>query len=82
MSKKGWTDPQGREGKGYGVYRFRDKYGTNIDGYSPIYSPDEWSESGETFTLGIKGLIAWAGVLALLLGAGVFVIVSTSQLGS
>ena len=33
--------------QGYGVYRFADKYGANVDGYSPIYTPDTWSESGE-----------------------------------
>merc|ERR1711904_45624 len=52
MNKKGWLDAQGRQGKGYGVYRFANKYGANVDGYSPIYSPDEWSDSGNTFPLG------------------------------
>ena len=47
------------EMQGIGVYRFEDKYGTNVDGYSPIYSPDEWSESGGTYSLGARGLIAW-----------------------
>merc|ERR1711907_233368 len=61
MNKKGWLDAQGRKGKGYGVYRFANKYGANVDGYSPIYSPDEWSDSGNTFSLGTKGLLAWAG---------------------
>merc|ERR1711990_1311730 len=67
MNKKGWLDSQGRSGKGYGVYRFSSKYGTNVDGYSPIYSPDEWSDTGNTFSLGTKGLIAWAGLLVLLI---------------
>merc|ERR1719420_1080435 len=52
MDKKGWVDAQGRKGKGFGVYRFANKYGANVDGYSPIYSPDEWSASGSTFSLG------------------------------
>merc|ERR1712054_744984 len=72
MSKKGWKDSQGREGKGYGVYRFASKYGANIDGYSPIYQPNDWSDSGDTFQLGTKGLIAWAGLIVVLLGAGGF----------
>merc|ERR550514_1651313 len=59
MDKMGWVDSQGRKGKGYGVYRFANKYGANVDGYSPIYSPDEWSDSGNTFSLGTKGLLAW-----------------------
>ena len=29
-----WVDPQGRKGKGLGVYRFEDKYGANVDGES------------------------------------------------
>ena len=24
--------------QGYGVYRFANKYGANVDGYSPIYT--------------------------------------------
>merc|ERR1711879_455532 len=81
MNKKDWVDSQGRKGKGYGVYRFAEKYGANVDGYSPIYSPDEWSESGNTFTLGTKGLIAWAGLLLVLLAVAVNLVVTTSQLG-
>merc|ERR1712188_324953 len=81
MNKKGWLDAQGRKGKGYGVYRFANKYGTNVDGYSPIYSPDEWSDSGNTFSLGTKGLIAWAGLLLVLFGVGLNLVISTSQAG-
>merc|ERR1712061_35793 len=80
MNKKGWVDSQGRKGKGFGVYRFASKYGTNIDGYSPIYRPDDWSETGDTFSLGTKGLIAWAGLVVVLLGVGGSLIVQTSQL--
>merc|ERR1719183_201135 len=81
MNKKGWVDSQGRKGKGLGVYRFANKYGANVDGYSPIYTPDDWSESGNTFSLGGKGLIAWAGLLLVLLGVGVNLVLTTSQLG-
>lgn len=45
--------------QGKGVYQFSKKYGANVDGYSPIYTPDIWSESGEEYTLGSKGLLAW-----------------------
>jgi photosystem II protein len=41
------------------VYRFANKYGANVDGYSPIYTPDRWTESGDSYKLGTKGLIAW-----------------------
>lgn len=50
--------------QGYGVYRFSKKYGANVDGYSPIYQPDYWSESGETYKLGKKGLLAWCASVA------------------
>ena len=45
--------------QGYGVYKFAKKYGTNVDGYSPIYTPDSWSAGGGSYKLGVKGLIAW-----------------------
>jgi len=80
MKKAGWKDASGREGKGYGVFRYADKYGANVDGYSPIYTPDIWSESGDTYTLGTKGLIAWAGLIVVLLAVGVNLIISTSAL--
>ena len=124
MKDKNWTDSQGRKGKGYGVYRFADKYGVsdeifflsfflsrvfffehqtrtfpllcslffaplgtlqlqaNVDGYSPIYTPDTWSESGDSYKLGTKGLVAWAGLIAVLLAVGANLIISTSQIGS
>jgi len=82
MSKKGWVDSQGRKGKGYGVYRFEDKYGANVDGYSPIYTPDQWADGGDSYKLGTKGLIAWAGLVLVLLGVGVNLVISTSQLGA
>ena len=41
------------------MYKFAKKYGTNVDGYSPIYTPDSWSAGGGSYKLGVKGLIAW-----------------------
>eukprot|EP01025_Chloroclados_australasicus_P055250 TRINITY_DN663_c0_g1_i1.p3 TRINITY_DN663_c0_g1~~TRINITY_DN663_c0_g1_i1.p3 ORF type:complete len:142 (-),score=12.43 TRINITY_DN663_c0_g1_i1:197-622(-) len=82
MSKKDWVDSSGRKGKGYGVYKFSNKYGANVDGYSPIYTPDIWAESGDTYKLGTTGLIAWAGLVVVLLGVGIVLILSTSQLGA
>ena len=55
----GHLTKRGARSQGYGVYRFEDKYGANVDGYSPIYTPDQWAESGDTYKLGTKGLIAW-----------------------
>merc|ERR1719158_2120506 len=80
MSKKGWVDSQGRKGKGFGVYRFSGKYGTNVDGYSPIYSPDEWSDSGDTFSMGTRGLLAWIGVLIIIVSVSGKLVLETSQL--
>lgn len=51
--------------QGFGVYRFAKKYGANVDGYSPIYTPDTWSESGNEYKLGSKGLLAWCACLQL-----------------
>jgi hypothetical protein len=45
--------------QGFGVYRFANKYGANVDGYSPIYTPDSWAETGSQYSLGTKGLLAW-----------------------
>lgn len=81
MESKDWVDSQGRKGKGYGVYRFANKYGVNVDGYSPIYTPDTWSESGDSYKLGTKGLIAWAGLIVVLLGVGINLVISTSAIG-
>eukprot|EP01025_Chloroclados_australasicus_P035544 TRINITY_DN361_c0_g1_i4.p2 TRINITY_DN361_c0_g1~~TRINITY_DN361_c0_g1_i4.p2 ORF type:complete len:236 (-),score=15.86 TRINITY_DN361_c0_g1_i4:159-866(-) len=81
MKSKDWKDASGRKGKYGGVYRFEKKYGANVDGYSPIYTPDIWSESGEEYKLGAKGLLAWAGLIVVLLGVGINLVISTSQLG-
>lgn len=63
------------------MFRFADKYGANVDGYSPIYTPDIWSESGNEYKPGTKGLLAWAGLLVVLLGVGINLVISTSQIG-
>jgi len=59
MKDKNWVDPQGRKGRGLGVYRFADKYGANVDGYSPIYTPDIWADSGNAYKLGGNAIAAW-----------------------
>lgn len=41
------------------MYRFASKYGANVDGYSPIYTPDTWAPTGDSYSLGTKGLLAW-----------------------
>ena len=43
----------------------------------PCISP----HSGDSYKLGTKGLIAWAGLVLVLLGVGVNLVISTSALG-
>mmetsp|Transcript_8902 Transcript_8902/g.32829 ORF Transcript_8902/g.32829 Transcript_8902/m.32829 type:complete len:140 (+) Transcript_8902:76-495(+) len=80
MEKKGWVDAQGNKGKGYGVYRFNKKYGANVDGYSPIWSPNEWSSKGDKYEPGVQGLAIWAVGFAALLATGGYAIYATSAL--
>ena len=74
------VDASGRKLKGKGVYQFVDKYGANVDGYSPIYSPDEWSPSGDVYVGGTTGLLLWAVTLLGLLGGGALLVYNTSAL--
>eukprot|EP00958_Prasinococcus_capsulatus_P030027 scaffold7855_cov444-Prasinococcus_capsulatus_cf.AAC.2 len=76
----GWVDAQGNKGKGYGVYRFNKKYGANVDGYSPIWSPNEWSSKGDKYEPGVQGLAIWAVGFAALLATGGYAIYATSAL--
>ncbi|XBI55399.1 hypothetical protein VPH35_037233 [Triticum aestivum] len=68
FSKKIKSTPP-KNGVGKGVYQFADKYGANVDGYSPIYTPEEWSPSGDVYVGGKTRLFLWAVTLAgILLG--------------
>ena len=73
-------DASGRLAKGKGVYQFTNKYGANVDGYSPIYDPNDWSSSGDVYAGGKTGLIIWAVTLAGLLSVGAFLVYNTSAL--
>ncbi|KAJ7538714.1 hypothetical protein O6H91_11G092000 [Diphasiastrum complanatum] len=77
---RGGLDASGRQAKGKGVYQFAKKYGANVDGYSPIYAPEEWSPTGDVYAGGPNGLILWALTLAGILGAGVLLVYNTSAL--
>lgn len=37
--------------------------------------------AGDSYKLGTKGLLAWAGLIVVLLGVGVNLVVSTSAIG-
>ncbi|GAU28616.1 hypothetical protein TSUD_55600 [Trifolium subterraneum] len=65
---------------GKGVYQFVDKYGANVDGYSPIYEPKDWSPTGDVYTGGTTGLAIWAVTLAGLLAGGALLVYNTSAL--
>ncbi|KAK2971967.1 hypothetical protein RJ640_004987 [Escallonia rubra] len=80
MDLREGKDASGRKPKGKGVYQFVDKYGANVDGYSPIYSPEEWSAGGDKYAGGTTGLLIWAVTLAGLLGGGALLVYSTSAL--
>ncbi|KAK3426844.1 photosystem II 10 kDa polypeptide, chloroplastic [Eucalyptus grandis] len=80
MNLRDGLDASGRKPKGKGVYQYTDKYGANVDGYSPIYSPDEWSPSGDVYVGGTVGLAIWAVTLAGILAGGALLVYSTSAL--
>ena len=80
MSLRDGLDASGRKGKGKGVYQFVDKYGANVDGYSPIYDTNDWSPSGDVYVGGTTGLLIWAVTLAGLLAGGALLVYNTSAL--
>ena len=45
------------------MYRFESKYGANVDGYSPIYSPKTYATTGDTYKGGATGLAIWCARL-------------------
>ncbi|GAB2220658.1 hypothetical protein Droror1_Dr00008321 [Drosera rotundifolia] len=82
MNLENGVDASGRKAKGKGVYQFVDKYGANVDGYSPIYNEDDWSPSGDVYVGGTTGLLIWAVTLAGLLAGGALLVYNTSALAS
>ncbi|XWS10725.1 hypothetical protein CRYUN_Cryun38cG0022400 [Craigia yunnanensis] len=80
MSLRDGLDASGRKAKGKGVYQFVDKYGANVDGYSPIFDTRDWSPSGDVYVGGTTGLAIWAITLAAILAGGALLVYSTSAL--
>ncbi|EEF32429.1 photosystem II 10 kDa polypeptide, chloroplastic [Ricinus communis] len=80
MELRNGVDASGRKPTGKGVYQFVDKYGANVDGYSPIYNTDEWSPTGDVYAGGATGLAIWAITLAGLLAGGALLVYNTSAL--
>ncbi|XP_071725745.1 photosystem II 10 kDa polypeptide, chloroplastic-like [Rutidosis leptorrhynchoides] len=80
MELRNGVDASGRKPTGKGVYQFVDKYGANVDGYSPIYNEEEWSPTGDVYAGGVTGLLIWAVTLAGILGGGALLVYSTSAL--
>jgi len=74
------VDASGRPTKGYGTYKFTKKYGANVDGYSPIFTPEQWSAKGDTYEGGAAGIALWAVTFGALLAVGAFLVYSTSGL--
>ncbi|KAF6150637.1 hypothetical protein GIB67_022249 [Kingdonia uniflora] len=82
MNLRNGLDASGRKPKGKGVYQFTDKYGANVDGYSPIYAPEEWSPTGDVYAGGKTGLLIWAVTLGSILLGGALLVYNTSALAS
>ncbi|KAJ4982219.1 hypothetical protein NE237_033056 [Protea cynaroides] len=80
MNLRDGLDASGRKPKGKGVYQFVDKYGANVDGYSPIYDTNDWSPTGDVYTGGTTGLLIWAITLAGILAGGALLVYNTSAL--
>ncbi|KAL6975100.1 hypothetical protein U1Q18_023895 [Sarracenia purpurea var. burkii] len=80
MNLRDGLDASGRKPKGKGVYQFVDKYGANVDGYSPIYDTNDWSPSGDVYVGGKTGLAIWAVTLAGILLGGALLVYNTSAL--
>ncbi|XP_050943008.1 photosystem II 10 kDa polypeptide, chloroplastic isoform X3 [Cucumis melo] len=78
MNLRDGVDASGRKPKG--VYQFVDKYGANVDGYSPIYDTKDWSPTGDVYVGGTTGLAIWAVTLAGLLAGGALLVYNTSAL--
>ena len=76
-------DAQGNKSKlGGRVYQFADKYGGNIDEYSPIWTPETRAPGGDVYEPGLAGLAVWfIGFTGLLLTGG-FAIYTTSALAN
>ncbi|GAV78675.1 PsbR domain-containing protein [Cephalotus follicularis] len=80
MNLRDGVDASGRKPKGKGVYQFVDKYGANVDGYSPIYDTDDWAPTGDVYAGGVTGLAIWAVTLVGLLAGGALLVYNTSAL--
>ncbi|KAJ8532455.1 hypothetical protein K7X08_005293 [Anisodus acutangulus] len=80
MNLRDGVDASGRKSKGKGVYQYVDKYGANVDGYSPIYNTDDWSPSGDVYVGGTTGLAIWAVTLVGILAGGALLVYNTSAL--
>ncbi|WP_422482489.1 photosystem II protein PsbR, partial [Pleomorphochaeta sp. DL1XJH-081] len=74
MDLRNGVDASGRKPTGKGVYQYVDKYGANVDGYSPIYNRDEWSPSGDVYVGGTTGLAIWAVTLVGILAGGALLV--------
>ncbi|CAH9076245.1 unnamed protein product [Cuscuta europaea] len=80
MKLRNGVDASGRKPTGKGVYQFVDKYGANVDGYSPIYKEEDWSPTGDVYVGGKTGLAIWAVTLVGILAGGALLVYNTSAL--
>jgi photosystem II protein len=54
----------------------------NVDEYSPIFTPEKWSTTGETYAPGLAGLALWAATFVTVIGGAAYLVINTSALGA
>ncbi len=57
LKRQKCVDALGRTPKGKGVYQFVKKYGVNVNNYSPVYTPNEWSETSNSYVGSIRPVL-------------------------
>ncbi|GAQ79855.1 photosystem II 10 kDa polypeptidepsbR1-2 [Klebsormidium nitens] len=75
--------PPRRDGKPGVVYRLKAENGKmNVDEYSPIFTPEKWSPTGDTYAPGLAGIALWAITFTTVIGGAAYLVVNTSALGA
>lgn len=54
----------------------------NVDEYSPIFTPEKWSPTGDTYAPGLAGIALWAITFTTVIGGAAYLVVNTSALGA
>jgi photosystem II protein len=54
----------------------------NVDEYSPIFTPEKWSTTGDTYAPGLAGIALWAVTFTTIIGGAAYLVINTSALGA